>query len=103
LFIVLEELLARRQAPLAFMLVSLQYWISERIQGGAALKVRSLCSRKVYKSIVLIRKLEAWGEDMVLTSHMGVAYASGLSKNSTWSDPDAVVPVMKVCTYIFLR
>jgi hypothetical protein len=34
---------------------------------------------------------------MVLTSHMGVAYASGLSKDSTWSDPDAVVPVMKVC------
>lgn len=33
---------------------------------------------------------------MVLTAHMGVAYASGLSKNSTWSDPDAVVPVMKV-------
>lgn len=41
---------------------------------------------------------EAWGEDIVLTSHMGVAYASGLSKNSTWSDPDAVVPVMKVCS-----
>ncbi|CRG83500.1 beta-glucosidase [Talaromyces islandicus] len=41
------------------------------------------------------RAQEAWGEDMVLTSYMGVAYASGLSKNSTWSDPDAVVPVMK--------
>jgi hypothetical protein len=27
---------------------------------------------------------------------MGVAFSSGLSKNSTWSDPDAVVPVMKV-------
>lgn len=26
---------------------------------------------------------------------MGVAYSSGLSKNSSWSDPDAVVPVMK--------
>lgn len=38
---------------------------------------------------------EAWGEDKVLTSHMGVAYSSGLSKNSSWSDPDAVVPVMK--------
>ncbi|EON97153.1 putative glycoside hydrolase family 3 protein [Phaeoacremonium minimum UCRPA7] len=38
---------------------------------------------------------EAWGEDKVLTSHMGVAYASGLSKNSSWSAPDAVVPVMK--------
>ena len=45
--------------------------------------------------IVLI--IEDWGEDMVLTSHMGVAFASGLSKNSTWSDPDAVIPVMKVC------
>jgi hypothetical protein len=41
-------------------------------------------------------RVEAWGEDMVLTAHMGVAYASGLSKNSTWSDADAVVPVMKV-------
>lgn len=39
---------------------------------------------------------ENWGEDMVLTSHMGVAFSSGLSKNSTWSDPDAVIPVMKV-------
>lgn len=26
---------------------------------------------------------------------MGVAYASGLSKNGSWSDPDAVAPVMK--------
>ncbi|KAF8193226.1 glycoside hydrolase family 3 protein [Mycena galopus ATCC 62051] len=41
------------------------------------------------------RTQEAWGEDFVLTSHMGVAYASGLSKNSSWADPDAVVPVMK--------
>ncbi|KAI1333537.1 glycoside hydrolase family 3 protein [Xylariaceae sp. FL0016] len=41
------------------------------------------------------RMQEAWGEDKVLTSHMGVAYASGLSKNSSWSDHDAVVPVMK--------
>ncbi|KAI9739782.1 MAG: hypothetical protein M1834_006503 [Cirrosporium novae-zelandiae] len=41
------------------------------------------------------RLQEAWGEDVVLTSKMGVAYASGLSKNGTWSDPDAVVPVMK--------
>ena len=39
---------------------------------------------------------EAFGEDMVLTSHIGVAYSSGLSKNKTWSDPDAVFPVMKV-------
>ncbi|KAJ5706573.1 beta-glucosidase [Penicillium malachiteum] len=42
------------------------------------------------------RVQEDWGEDMVLTSHMGVAFASGLSKNSTWGDPDAVIPVMKV-------
>ncbi|KAJ5649149.1 beta-glucosidase [Penicillium longicatenatum] len=41
------------------------------------------------------RVQEDWGEDMVLTSHMGVAFASGLSKNSTWSDSDAVIPVMK--------
>ncbi|KAK8127189.1 hypothetical protein PG984_008297 [Apiospora sp. TS-2023a] len=41
------------------------------------------------------RMQEAWGEDKILTSHMGVAYSSGLSKNSSWSEPDAVVPVMK--------
>ncbi|KAI0142286.1 glycoside hydrolase family 3 protein [Hypoxylon sp. NC0597] len=41
------------------------------------------------------RMQEAWGEDKVLTSHMGVAYSSGLSKNSSWSEPDAVVPVLK--------
>jgi beta-glucosidase-like glycosyl hydrolase len=29
------------------------------------------------------RVQEAWGEDFVLTSHMGVAYASGLSKNGS--------------------
>ncbi|KAI1206222.1 glycoside hydrolase family 3 protein [Annulohypoxylon truncatum] len=41
------------------------------------------------------RMQEAWGEDKVLTSHMGVAYSSGLSKNGSWSEPDAVVPVLK--------
>lgn len=41
------------------------------------------------------RLQEAWGEDKLLTSHMGVAYSSGLSKNGSWSEPDAVVPVMK--------
>ncbi|ROV97387.1 hypothetical protein VMCG_06866 [Cytospora schulzeri] len=41
------------------------------------------------------RMQEAWGEDKVLTSHMGVAHCSGLSKNGSWSDPEAVVPVMK--------
>ncbi|KAK7046511.1 glycoside hydrolase family 3 protein [Favolaschia claudopus] len=41
------------------------------------------------------RAQEAWGEETVLTSLMGVAYASGLSKNSSWADPDAVVPVIK--------
>ncbi|KAH8890185.1 family 3 glycoside hydrolase [Thozetella sp. PMI_491] len=41
------------------------------------------------------RVQEAWGEDKVLTSHMGVAYSSGLSKNGSWADPDAVVPVIK--------
>ncbi|KAJ8104460.1 hypothetical protein ONZ43_g7838 [Nemania bipapillata] len=40
-------------------------------------------------------KTEAWGEDKILTSYMGVAYSSGLSKNGSWSDPDAVVPVLK--------
>ncbi|KAF2184756.1 glycoside hydrolase family 3 protein [Zopfia rhizophila CBS 207.26] len=38
---------------------------------------------------------EDWGEDKILTSHMGVAFSSGLSKNGSWSDTDAVVPVMK--------
>ncbi|KAI8626050.1 glycoside hydrolase family 3 protein [Xylariaceae sp. FL1651] len=41
------------------------------------------------------RMQEAWGEDKVLASHMGVAYSSGLSKNGSWADPDAVVPVLK--------
>ncbi len=39
---------------------------------------------------------EGWGEDKILTSLMGVAYASGLSRNSSWAHPEAVVPVMKV-------
>ena len=38
---------------------------------------------------------EAWGEDMLLTSHMGVAMASGLSRNGSWDRPDAVAPVVK--------
>ncbi|KAI1752867.1 glycoside hydrolase family 3 protein [Xylaria castorea] len=41
------------------------------------------------------RMQEAWGEDKILTSSMGLAYSSGLSKNGSWSDPDAVVPVLK--------
>ena len=38
---------------------------------------------------------EAWGEDMLLTSQMGVAMASGMSKNGSLSDPDAVTSVVK--------
>ncbi|KXT00755.1 hypothetical protein AC578_2933 [Pseudocercospora eumusae] len=38
---------------------------------------------------------EDWGEDYILTSHLGVAYAAGLSKNGSWNEKDAVVPVMK--------
>ncbi|KAF1957192.1 glycoside hydrolase family 3 protein [Byssothecium circinans] len=38
---------------------------------------------------------EAWGEDKILTSHMGVAFSSGMSKNGSWEEKDAVVPVMK--------
>ncbi|KAJ7253794.1 glycoside hydrolase family 3 protein [Mycena rebaudengoi] len=41
------------------------------------------------------RTQEAWGEDFVHTAVMGTAFASGLSKNSSWADPDAVVPVLK--------
>jgi hypothetical protein len=39
---------------------------------------------------------EAWGEDYVLTTHMGVAFSSGMSKDGQWHEPDAVVPVVKV-------
>ncbi|KAF7520546.1 hypothetical protein G7054_g12720 [Neopestalotiopsis clavispora] len=41
------------------------------------------------------RLQEAWGEDKILTSKMGVAYSAGLSKNNSLSDPEAVVPIMK--------
>ncbi|KAL6874828.1 glycoside hydrolase family 3 protein [Trichoderma novae-zelandiae] len=41
------------------------------------------------------RVQETFGEDKVLTSHIGVAYSSGLSKNKSWADPDAVYPIMK--------
>ncbi|OAA82592.1 glycoside hydrolase family 3 protein [Akanthomyces lecanii RCEF 1005] len=41
------------------------------------------------------RVQEGFGEDKVLTSHMGVAYSSGLSKNGSWHDDDAVFPIMK--------
>ncbi|KAJ6603033.1 hypothetical protein B0H10DRAFT_1957946 [Mycena sp. CBHHK59/15] len=32
---------------------------------------------------------EAWGEDFVVTSHMGVTYTSSRSKNGSWADPDS--------------
>jgi hypothetical protein len=32
---------------------------------------------------------------MLLTSYMGIAMASGLSKNGSWNRPDAVAPVVK--------
>jgi beta-glucosidase-like glycosyl hydrolase len=41
------------------------------------------------------RVQEAWGEDVLLTSQMGVAMASGLSKNGDWGSWDAVVPIVK--------
>lgn len=41
------------------------------------------------------RTQEGWGEDKVVTTHMGVAYSRGLSKDGAFSDADAVVPVMK--------
>ncbi|CAK7234751.1 hypothetical protein SBRCBS47491_009055 [Sporothrix bragantina] len=41
------------------------------------------------------RTQEGWGEDKVLTTHMGVAFSRGLSKDGALADPDAVVPVMK--------
>lgn len=75
------------------MLVLLQFSILERIPDGVEYKVKP--PGYSYR-LEAHFSAEAWGEDMVLTSHMGVAYASGLSKNSSWSEPDAVVPVMKV-------
>lgn len=41
------------------------------------------------------RVQEAWGEDMLLTSHMGVAMSRGLSRDGNWSRSDSVVPVVK--------
>lgn len=38
---------------------------------------------------------ENWGEDKILTSHMGIAFASGMSHNGSWAEHDAVVPVVK--------
>lgn len=61
---------------------------------GVVYKVRMFCPCRVL--YLLDCTSEAWGEDFLLTSHMGVAYASGLSKNGSWSDTDAVIPVMKV-------
>lgn len=61
-------------------------------RGGADVKVRH---DYFGEDAVLTRKTEDWGEDHILTSHLGVAYASGMSKNSSWEQQDAVVPVMK--------
>ncbi|KAF7331409.1 Glycoside hydrolase family 3 protein [Mycena kentingensis (nom. inval.)] len=41
------------------------------------------------------RVQEGFGEDFILTSFMGVAYARGLSKNGSLSDHDAVAPIAK--------
>lgn len=49
-----------------------------------------------------IFSVEAWGEDYVLTTHMGVAYTQGLSKDGQWHEPDAVVPVVKVFAVSYL-
>ncbi|KAK7453331.1 hypothetical protein VKT23_012010 [Stygiomarasmius scandens] len=41
------------------------------------------------------RVQEAWGEDLHLTTSLGVAFSLGLSNNASHSSPDAVVPVVK--------
>ncbi|KAF7300506.1 Glycoside hydrolase family 3 protein [Mycena chlorophos] len=41
------------------------------------------------------RVQESWGEDFVHTALMGVHFAMGLSKNGSWADQDAVIPLMK--------
>lgn len=58
-----------------------------RTQEGLGTFSNFLFLRSSFKSVS--------GEDMYLTSTMGSAYASGLSKDGTWSRADAVVPVMK--------
>lgn len=79
------------------MPVSRQSWTYARIHVGAGVKVRPKTSGLA--DDISDKAAEDWGEDQVLTSHMGVAYASGLSKNGSWDRPDAVVPVMKVSRY----
>ena len=80
----------------ASMHVLLRFWISAKILDGAGVKVMDTHGLIEIADEMLIEFIEDWGEDHILTSHMGVAFASGLSKNSSWSASDAVVPVMKV-------
>lgn len=64
------------------------------ILAGGEFKVRKPSTNDF--SALTHHRVEGFGEDKVLTSHIGVAYSSGLSKNKSWSDPDAVYPIMKV-------
>lgn len=90
----LDGPLELKQGRLEFTVVSRQSSISPMILAGGEFKVRKPGPND-FPSLAHHR-LEGFGEDKVLTSHIGVAYSSGLSKNKSWSDPDAVYPIMKV-------
>jgi hypothetical protein len=88
--------------PLRLKLVQLVYmpafrlcWTWAWIHDGVECKVKATGSF-IARQNACLHDPEAWGEDKVLTSHMGVAYSAGLSKNSSLGDPDAVIPIMKV-------
>ena len=85
---------------MAFMHVFPLFWISARTHAGDVCRVRTPKHPSISHAK---REIEAWGEDKVLTAHMGVAYSSGLSKNGSWADHDAVVPVMKVVTVPYIQ
>ena len=74
----------------------------KRVGGAIGAEARSIGVHACFSPVLDLcqdprwgRCQEDWGEDQVLTSHLGVAYASGLSKDSSWSRPDAVAPVVK--------
>lgn len=54
----------------------------------------TVCSQ--YPRLIVVIIIETFGEDHVLTAHLGVAYCQGLSKDGKYSDEDAVIPVPKV-------
>ena len=92
-FIELEGLLVRKQVPLASMVAFRQSLTLGKNLDGDACRVCWLLTTTV---VLTDKFVEAFGEDKILTSLIGVAYSSGLSKNGSWAEPDAVFPIMKV-------